>query len=750
MARVKKRDGTFQELRIQKIQRGLLMAFQGTREMPDIMPLVHRVMDRVVNWAEPIQIERISDAVEEVLAGSGHVDVARRYMRHRVERAAVRAERLHPDNGAISGYIHVSKYARYIEEHGRRELFAETVARDEDMHIARWPELEGEIRGAFAYVHEKKGMPSMRSMQFGGAAILKDNARIYNCSFGHISRWRAFSEMFYLLLCGVGVGYSVQWRQIDCLTELRAGRDVCHYTIRDSVKGWADAVAYLLESYQDGNCYVEFNYSAIRSEGETLRTSGGKAPGHLPLKKCLESVRKVLNGAVGRKMRPIECHDIMCYLAEAVLAGGIRRSAMIALFSPEDTEMIYCKTMGVFRPSGSGGDPGLNSQREMANNSACLLRETTSRETFDRLLRVAASNYGDPGFYFTSNLDYGPNPCGEIGMWPMIMSCPTHGWGHPGVPCCGKGVLKSGISFCNLTEVNCAAIKNADDLYAATRAMACIGTLQAGYDSFPYLGEVTEAIVRREALLGVGLTGIMDNLGVLEAAVLKAAALIAVDENIRVAKLLGIRPAARVTTVKPSGTSSLELGGVGSGIHPRWARRYFQRVTANPLEPQAVYFRQVNPHMVEDKPNGDWCIVFPIQAADDAITVKEQSAAEFLDTVFLVYEHWVKPGTARPDSAPGMTHNVSCTVTVRDEELDGVIARIWEERHRVAAMTFAPYLIDKKFAFAPRQAVDGDEARWNELIRLYKPIDWGLFKEEQDTTALSGEAACMGGVCEIS
>jgi ribonucleoside-diphosphate reductase alpha chain len=314
-----------------------------------------------------------------------------------------------------------------------------------------------------------------------------------------------------------------------------------------------------------------------------------------------------------------------------------------------------------------------------------------------------------------------------------------------------EGEVASGISFCNLTETNCAVVQDAAELYSAVKAMAFIGTLQAAYDTFPYLGDVTEAIVRREALLGVGLTGIMDNLSVvLDPMTLEQAAKVAVDENIRVAALLGVNCAARVTTVKPSGTSSLELGGVGSGIHPRWARRYVQRVTANPLEPQAVYFRRVNPHMVEDKPNGDWAICFPIQAADDACTVKEQSAMEFLDAVFLVYEHWILGGTARADSSPGLTHNVSCTVTVRDSELDAVIGRVWRERSRVAAMTFAPYLIDRKFAFAPRQAVTPrDEARWNELIKLYKPIDWAAFKEEEDTTALMDEGACAGGVCEV-
>jgi ribonucleoside-diphosphate reductase alpha chain len=445
----------------------------------------------------------------------------------------------------------------------------------------------------------------------------------------------------------------------------------------------------------------------------------------------------------------------MCYTAEAVLAGGIRRSSLIALFSPDDTEMIYSKSSGNFRPAGAGGDPGLNAQREMANNSACLLRGDVKYETFGRLIRVAQESYGDPGFYFTNNLDYGPNPCGEIGMWPMVGWCSDCGvYGDPGDVVCGECSSSrysalAGISFCNLTEVNCAAASSRGELLASVRGMAAIGTMQAAYSEFSYLGPVTEAIVRREALVGVGLTGIMDNRElVLDPSMLRECAAAAVAENQRMAALLGIRPAARVTTIKPSGTSSLELGGVGAGIHPRWARRYLHRITANPLEPQAAYFKRVNPHMVEEKPNGDWALVFPVLSGDGAVTVKEWNAHEFLDAVFMVYENWIVPGTARPDSAPGLTHNVSCTVTVRDGELETVIDRVWRERERVAAMTFVPYLIDKKFAFAPREAIEAND-RWNHLIRLYKPIDWTAFSEEKDTTALSGEIACSGGACEV-
>lgn len=756
--RVKKRDGSYQELRMSKIQRGLLMAFQGGREQPDVMPLVHRVLDRVRGMVDPVSIERVSDTVEETLAEAGHTAVARRYMKYRLRRAVARAERLKPDAAAVPGYIQAAKYARHLVGESRRENKTETTERVFEMHATRAPDQQGltELREAMDVVHAGNGAPSMRSCQFAGEALLRDNARMYNCSFTHINRWRVFQEVFYLLLCGCGVGYSVQWRHVDQLGELGYvdKRKVCHYVIDDDIRGWSDALGFLIECYTQTGCYPEFSYHKIRDEGELLHTSGGRAPGHLELKRALEAVRSVLDRAQGRALRPLECHDIICHLAEAVLSGGIRRSALISLFSPEDTEMLYCKTKGIFRPQ-SGGDPGLNAQREMANNSACLLREATSKTMLERIVRVAQGNFGCPGFYWTVNLDYGPNPCGEIGMWPAIRWCEECGtYGHPGVFECDCGslatVLRSGWSFCNLTEVNCVGASRAE-LIRRVVAMAHIGTYQATYTSFEYLGSVSEEICRREALLGVGLTGIMDNPGVaLCPGVLRECAAAAVAENKRLAARLGINPAARVTTVKPSGTASLWMGGVGSGIHPRWSRRYIQRITANPNEPPAAWFKAMNPHMVEVTPSGDWKLMFPIQCEDGAVTVKEQGWSEFMDAVFIVYENWIVPGTADETSAPGLTHNVSCTVTIRDGELDQVVERIWRERERVCAMSFAPYLVDQKFRYAPRQAVRAeDEGLWDRLIRLYKPVDWGGLLELADGTTLMSEGGCMGGACEV-
>lgn len=685
--------------------------------MPDPMPIVHRVLGRLEPGDQ--SVSSIVEACELELMDSGFQEAARAYISFRVRQDISRAARLKPDRLAIANYIHAAKYARWVN--GRREVFDETVDRVMDMHIRRYPHLVKEIEWAFGFVRRKEIMPSMRSMQFGGVAIEKNHARMYNCSFTHIDRWRAFQEAFFLLLSGCGVGYSVQWHHVDQLTPLGYvnERDVVHHVVQDTIEGWADALGALIDGIRAG-VWVEFSYHLVRREGSPLVTSGGKAPGHIPLRDMLERVRGVLMGAQGRSLRPIECHDVLCHVAEAVLAGGIRRSSLIALFSPSDTEMLYCKAKGNFYPG------GLNAQREMANNSAVLLREG-DRADYDRVMKVSAENFGDPGFYFTSDLEEGANPCGEITLRPWIWQCNAHGWLKQ--RCCPLGRRRTGFQFCNLVECNGPGLEKA-------RAAALIGTLQAGYADFPYLGEVTEQITRGEALLGVGVTAIQDH--PIDLDLYRECAQEVLRVNERIAGAIGIQVAARCTTVKPSGTASLALGGVAPGIHPQHARRFFQRVTANPLEPAAQYFRACNPHMVEEKPNGDWSIVFPVEA--DGVTVKEQSGVDFCQLVMGIYDAWIKPG------GRDGCHNVSCTVTVREGE--DVTSWIWEHRYSLRAMASAPFFLDKAFHFAPkRECYPEDESRWNELIRLYKPVDWSAFQEEEDGTTRRMTVACSGGSC---
>jgi len=725
--RIQKRDGSLQKFDKKKIHKALMSAFHEAGENVNMAHtatnmVVDRIKDSPKIDAGIINIEVIQDLVEEVLMASYPV-VAKEYITYRQQRAQDRKQRLKPDPDALANYIHFSKYSRFDNDKGRRETYEETVDRVLNMHLQKYPNCRAEIINSFELVFQKRVLPSMRSMQFAGKAIEVANARMYNCSFTLIDRSSVFGDILYLLLCGCGVGFSVQWPHVEKLHKLaRIGRKVKHVTIPDSCEGWAQALHELLISFIMGY-HVEFNYSQIRDEGKLLVTSGGLAPGHLPLKIALENIRGVLLKAQGRKLRPIECHDIVCYSAEAVLAGGIRRSSLISLFSAQDTEMLYAKSTGNYDPM-----RGLNSQRAMANNSAVLFRGTQNQDLFRRIVRIAEEGFGDPGFFFTNNVDYGCNPCGEIGLHPVYEG-------------------NTGFSFCNLCEINVAAAKNRKELLRAATAAAVIGTLQAGYTDFPFLGSVTEEIVRRDALLGVGMTGMMDNPDIaFDPNLQREAAKEVLRTNAIVARKIGINPCSRATTIKPGGTAPLELGGVGCGIHPHHARRYFRRVTANPIEPALLHFMRYNPHMVEEKPNGDRAIVFPVEAPTVAKTVKEMSALEFMELIFLTYDNWVMTGN---ESDEDLTHNVSATVTLGPEEQEAVVELILKNQHRIAAMSFAPRLLDKKFPFAPREEVTpADESRWNYLIENYRKVDWTTISEK-GMEILNPGVECSGAKCDL-
>lgn len=762
--RVQKRSGKIEEYNPNKIQRAMLMAFNATSapgKIPNISPLVHRVMMEIdgADWPDKtVAAEKIQDLTEHAIMDAGFHETAKAYIIYRHERSLARAKRRRPDKWALPNYIHQAKYARHRSEWERREVYSETVDRLEAMHLDKYPQFAEQIKDAVGFVRRKEILPSMRSMQFGGKAVLEDHARSYNCSYTLVDRTRVFQEIFYLLLCGCGVGYSVQWQHVEKLPpvkQINVGR-VRHYTVEDTIKGWADAAGELIKAFFQTGVWVEFNYSRIRPEGTPLKTSGGLAPGHVPLRKALELCRQILLNAQGRSLRPVEASDIICHLADAVLSGGIRRSSLIGIFSAHDTEMLYAKAKGNFRPA-AGTDPGLNAHRQNVNISAALERKGVHRSVFDRIIRVAQENFGDPGFIFLEDLNHGTNPCGEIGLNPTIwLPCddPKHEVLDGECPTCfGSGeVLRTGFAFCNLTTINMATVVSVEDFVDRAWAAAVIGTVQASYTEFPYLGEVTEAIARREALLGVSMTGIQDCRRIsLNPVALQAAAHAVVETNKEWAQLLGINQAARTTCVKPEGTASLELGVVGSGMHPHWARRYFRRVTANPNEVLALEFQRINPHMVEVKPNGQLSLIFPIEVPEGSRVVKEADAIEFVKEVETVYRHWVVPGTARPDSSPGLTHNVSCTVTLRDGDLKRVCDYVWATRESFAALAFVPDTIDIKFPFAPNQEVKTpeDEAKWERLVANYRPVDWTKFREQVDGTSLKENMACTADGCAV-
>jgi len=744
---VRKRDGVnIQNFEIDKIRKALSSAWIASSNNVN-EKIIDKVLATVLQIlpAQTVDVELIQDAVETALMYHGQFTVAKAYILYRHERQSLRQTRSRVlDTKGISDYIHASKYARYLPVLERRELYEETITRVEQMHHAKFPYLNTEIKEAFDLVRDKRLLPSMRSMQFGGAAIEANNNRIFNCSFTLIDRLDTFAEAMYLLLSGCGVGYSVQFDHVEKLPSIKTIdlKKVVHFVIEDTIEGWADALKALVNSFQL-RTNIEFSYHKIRDAGVPLKTSGGRAPGHVKLKDSLEHIRRVLSGAQGRKLRPIECHRILCHAADAVLSGGIRRSAMICLFSLDDSELLYAKTGNWFST-----DPWFAN----ANNSVVLKRDEVNKKQFKRIFQMV-KEWGEPGFYFTNNYMYGTNPCSEIGLDPnLLINEELQQKLKSQSINVQVGDTHTGWAFCNLCEINAAKFKTFEDFKVAAKAATLIGTLQASYTKMPYLGWVSEELASRDALLGIGMTGMLDAPEIAcNPNFQKEVALSIKNWNVEYAARIGIRPAARTTCVKPSGTTSLELGCVGSGHHAHHARRYIRRVTADALEPVFQEFKKINPHMCIQKPDGKWVIEFPVEAPENAIIKEDIDAISFLEMVKSTQQNWVIPGTSDKSPSPELHHNVSNTITVGPDDWDTVADYLWANKEYFTGVALLAHTGDKDYAFAPNEAITttADEHRWNNLIKLYQPINYTLLTENSDTTTLSNEVACAGGLCLI-
>ena len=748
--KVKKRDAVsvdYDEHKIYiAIEKAVKNAIKCEDEVPPhiktILNNITSAIDNIIKGyakrgEEEVDVETIQDLVEQQLMGAGLYDVARAYILYREEHKKARNQRLRPDASAIQDYMLASRYARFLPKEGRRETFAEAVGRVRDMHLRRYPTATEDINWAFEQVLEKRCLPSMRSMQFGGKAIEQNHARMYNCTFGICDHVKFFRDGLFLLLCGTGVGFSVEFEHVEKLPSLAPSIDegtVHHFTIPDTIEGWADAMQELVMSYVEGYL-VEFNYSQIRHRGTFLKTSGGRAPGHVPLRRAIERARNIFEDALGRKLKPIECYDIMMHAADAVIAGGVRRSATICLFSPDDGEMMNAKRGNWFEE---------NPQRGRSNNSVKLIRNETSKAQFMRIF-AKQKEWGEPGFYFANDLSHGCNPCCEIGLNPHLEVTDED----------GNKSIESGWQFCNLTEINGAKLLSEEDFKIAVRAATIIGTLQAGYTDFPYVGETTEKLCQREALLGVSITGMMDSPAItLDPQIQQRMAKYAIEVNREISLKIGTEAAARLTCVKPAGSTSLLLG-TASGIHPRHARRYFRRVQANKTDPVYKFFNQKNPHMCEESVwsanKTDDVISFCVEAPEEAVLRSEMSAMDLLKHVHSTQQNWVVPGTARPEMNPGLHHNVSNTLSVRDGEWDDIAEYIWENRADFTGISMLAASGDKLYQQAPHEEVSTpqDETLWNELISKFQPVDFTQMKEAEDETNLQGEIACAGGACEL-
>lgn len=1051
---VVKRNGKVVEFDRKKIKNAIsksLIGIDTTIEETQLNKITKNILQDITK--AKITVEEIQDIVENNLMKVGLYDVAKSYILYREEHNKHRINGEMPES-SIQDYIFTSRYSRYLPSLNRRETYNECVDRVKYMHIEKYPNLINEIEWVFDVVKEKRVLPSMRSLQFGGKAINQKNERIYNCSASVADRKRFFQESIYMLLCGVGVGFSVEFEHVDKMPKLADSineTEVIHHTIADSIEGWSDAVGSLVNSYFNGTL-VEFNYSEIRKKGEYLKTSGGKAPGHVPLRKSIEKVRSILDKSLGRKLKPIEVYDIVMHLCDAVLAGGIRRSACICFFSATDSEMMNAKTGNWFEE---------NPQRGRSNNSAKLIRSKVTKSEFEHLFEKQ-KEWGEPGFYFAENVDYCSNPCQpefakvltidgirqfkdiDIGSeiwsetgWTKVIkkwstgvkpvnrytttagsfigtknhrivskgtkvevgeaismdllqgpiigvdvnpqdiidglvigdesSHPTsvekvyltigandtdyfnsevsdfigetyavkkgsaykvkttitmnevpklpvriiphrfYSGGHDKVcgflrglysangSICGNRVtLKStskilinqaqemlssvgirsyitankasnvkwkngtyeskksydlnitsdryvfmnqigfihkykteklseacsvivdisakvkthdiisieylgdfevfditvdnephtywtgginvsncveiglnpffvnddgeklsGWAFCNLTEINGAKIKSKEDFKTAVKAGAIIGTLQASYTDFPYIGKITEEICRREPLLGVSITGMMDSPDLIfNADLQKEMAEYAIEVNKEFAEKLGINQAPRVTCVKPAGSTSLVLG-TASGIHPRHAKQYFRRVQANTDDNVYQHFNKYNSAICEPSVwsanNTDDVVNFCVKSPEGAIVKSDISALDLLEKVKLTQNNWVKSGTAIPESSPNLLHNVSNTITVKEGEWDYVKEFIWGNRNLFTGISMLSDMGDKMYQQAPHEEITTveDIEKWNKYCKGYKVVDYTAMREMEDNTAVQETIACSGGSCEL-
>ena len=615
---------------------------------------------------------------------------------------------MHIGNKMLSESKFYTGYSRWIDSENRYETWEESVSRVMNMHRQKYadkmtPELEELMSFAENAYKEKRVLGAQRALQFGGEQIFKHESRIYNCSVSYVDRPAFFNEAMYLMLSGVGVGFSVQRHHIAKLPKLarRSPKKVKIFTVPDSIEGWSDAFGVLLSSYftergthpEYKGCQVHFDFSKIRPAGAMI-SGGFKAPGPDGLRnaliKCEDLIENLLKDEPVAPMNSITAYDFIMHMSDAVLSGGVRRSATICVFDKDDEDMLTAKT----------GDWFVNNpQRARSNNSAILIRDELTREEWANIMK-SVKDFGEPGFIFSDSKEFLFNPCVEVGMLPITESG------------------ESGFQFCNLTEINGGMCVSWKDFEIACKAGAILGTLQAGYTNFKYLTPATKEITDREALIGVGITGWMNNPEILfdKENMIKGANLVK-QVNAQVSKIIGINRAARTTVVKPSGNASTLLG-TASGIHGEHSPRHFRHVQMNRMDEVAQLLEKVNPKMVERSvwsANGtDVVVAFPIISKEGSIYKKDLMGVKQLEYVKLAQQNWIEAGTnveLCQDSR--LRHNVSNTITVDD--WNEVEEYIYQNREWFAGISLLSSYGDRAYVQAPFTEVFDA----NQILEMY-------------------------------
>jgi ribonucleoside-diphosphate reductase alpha chain len=610
----------------------------------------------------------------------------------------------------LSDVVAYTSYSRYLSDEKRRETWEETVGRYILMmsnKYGRNVHINDKLNEAWQAIYNKEVLPSMRMLQFGGKPIEIMPNRGYNCSYMPVDSIYSFSESMFLLLGGTGVGYSVQKHHVEQLPEIKKADKYRRFVVGDSIEGWADAVKVLLKGYFGlSKTLPRFDFSDIRPKGALLKTSGGRAPGYRPLHDCLHNITGILeHKRDGESLSSLEAHDIMCHVADAVLSGGIRRAALISLFSYEDDEMMECK---------SGNWWELNPQRGRANNSVVLLRGVHGRDHLEYIKeRNIVNGYGEPGIFWTNDLNLGTNPCAEISL--------------------------RAFQFCNLTNVNLDGVRSQRELNRRVYIAAFIGTLQAGFTDFHYLRDIWKQTTEEDALIGVGLTGLAS---LPEGLDLERAAEIVKRVNLYISDLIGIKAARRCTCVKPDGNTGALLG-ISSGIHPYHSQFFIRTKRVNKQEAIYDFMLSSVPELVEDdleKPSSQAIFKFPVRSPKGSVLKENESAIELLNRVKKVYQTWIKGGHREGLN----THNVSVTVTVKPDEWDEVFEWMWENKDYYSAISLMPEEV--KYKQAPFIACS--EYEYRKLRGYCKELDLSQIIEDFDNTDLKGEVACAGGGCE--